>query len=75
MKMLRSMCYLVLGFTFPLFWMYHAAGLWSFLYKPIQLLLGIEISGWPSFITAFLLYATGCLVLELFFRLLKNAQP
>ncbi|PID71547.1 MAG: hypothetical protein CSA31_01950 [Desulfobulbus propionicus] len=75
MKILRLFSYLFMGFTFPLFWMYHAAGLWSFLYKPIQLLLQLENNGWPSFITAFLLYAAGIAVLELIFRLLKNAHP
>ena len=75
MKVLRQSFYLVLGFTFPGFWIFHANGFWSVLYRPIQLISGSEATGWPSFFSACLIYLTAVLVFESCYRLLKNAQP
>jgi len=75
MKFLRQSFYLFLGFTFPGFWIFHAGGFWSMLYRPIQVIIGSEATGWPSFITACLVYLVAVLIFECCYRLLKNAHP
>jgi len=72
---LRQGFYLLLGFTFPGFWIFHTGGFWSVLYRPIQMITGSEATGWPSFITACLIYFAAILVFECSHRLLKNAHP
>ena len=72
---MRRRFYLILGFTFPGFWTVHAGGLTSWLYRPLQVLCRTEATGWPSFITAGLIY-TGLIVLfELFARAWSNTHP
>jgi hypothetical protein len=61
--------------SFPAFWIFHASGFWSVLYRPIQLLTGTRTTGWPSLITACLVYAAVAAVFECMYRVLKNAQP
>lgn len=61
MPLLRRAFYLLIGFTFPGFWMLHASGWASGLYKPIQRLCATTAVGWPSLLTASLLY--GALIL------------
>ncbi len=56
---------MLLGFTFPFFWAYHAGGLAEFLYKPIQAITGSESKLWPSFITASLLYVAIIILIEM----------
>jgi len=75
MKLLRQSFYLFLGFTFPGFWIFHAGGFWSMLYRPIQVITGSEATGWPSFITTSLVYLTSIFIFECSYRLLKNAHP
>ena len=48
---------MLLGFTFPFFWAYHAGGFADFLFRPIQIIVSTESKIGPSFFTAFLLYA------------------
>ncbi|MGD9949230.1 MAG: hypothetical protein AB7U29_12230 [Desulfobulbus sp.] len=56
MHLLRRGFYLLIGFTFPGFWVLHASGLIAVLYKPLQLLFHTKAAGWPALITASLLY-------------------
>ena len=56
MILLRRAFYLLIGFTFPGFWMLHASGLAAGLYSPLQRLCGTTAVGWPSLLTASLLY-------------------
>ncbi len=56
MSFLRRGFYLLIGFTFPGFWLLHAAGLLARLYHPLQLLFHTEATLWPSLITAIALY-------------------
>ena len=72
---MRRGFYLILGLTFPGFWAFHAGGLLSVLYRPLQNLFGIETSGWLSFITACLLYTFLTVIFELFSRAWKNVHP
>jgi len=75
MLLFRRGFYLLAGFTFPGFWMLHASGAGAGLYQPIQHLCHTSATGWPSLLTACLLYlaAMGCF--EVCWRLLKNARP
>ncbi len=75
MGSLRRAFYLLLGFTFPGFWLFHASGLLASLYLPLQKLFHTEATGWPSFITASLIYIATTAIFEFFFRVLKNARP
>ncbi len=72
---MRRGFYLILGFTFPGFWAFHASGLLSWLYSPLQNLFGIETTGWLSFFTASLLYIFLTVIFELFTRAWKNVHP
>ena len=56
MHILRRAFYLLIGFTFPGFWMLHASGLAAELYRPLQRLCATTAVGWPSLLTASLLY-------------------
>ncbi len=69
MNFIRQGFYLLLGFTFPGFWIFHASGFWSVLYRPIQMITGSEGTGWPSFITAGLVYLSMTIVFEYCYRL------
>ncbi len=75
MGFLRRGFYLLLGFTFPGFWLFHAGGLLAPLYLPLQKLFHTEATGWPSFITASLIYISAIAVFEFFAGALKNARP
>lgn len=73
--MLRRWFYLVLGFTFPFFWAFHDAGMLKVLYLPLQLLASTSRTGWPSFVTASLLYTSVALIFEIMHRVRKNISP
>ncbi len=75
MNTIRQGFYLLLGCTFPGFWAFHASGLWAALYRPLQIISNSEATGWPSFITAALLYTCTAVVFECLYRLLKDARP
>ncbi len=75
MGFLRRAFYLLLGFTFPGFWLFHAGGLLASLYLPLQTLFHTKATGWPSFITASLLYIAAIILFEFLARVLKNARP
>ena len=75
MGFLRRTFYLLLGFTFPGFWLFHAGGLLASLYQPLQKLFHTQTTGWPAFITASLLYIAAIAVFEFFAKALKNARP
>lgn len=72
---LRRGFYLILGFTFPGFWVFHAGGMMSGLYFPLQKIFHTKATGWPSFFTAVLLYLGAIVLFELFARAWKNARP
>jgi hypothetical protein len=71
---LRRGFYLILGFTFPGFWVFHAGGLLAGLYFPLQKIFHTRTTGWPSFFTACLLYCGLIMFFELFARAWKNAH-
>lgn len=64
MAILRRGFYLLIGFTFPGFWMLHASGRAAGLYKPVQKLFATTAVGWPSLLTASLLYGSFVLCFE-----------
>lgn len=72
---MRRGFYLILGFTFPGFWTFHAGGFASWLYRPLQTLCKTEATGWPSFITAFLIYIGLTVFVELFARAWSVTHP
>lgn len=59
---------MVLGFTFPFFWAYHAAGFADFLFWPLQVITSSESKIWPSFITTSILYVGTIVLIELISR-------
>jgi hypothetical protein len=73
--MLRRWFYLLLGFTFPFFWAFHDAGMLKVLYFPLQVLASTSSTGWPSFVTAFLLYLVLGMVFEIMYRIRKDISP
>ena len=75
MILLRRGFYLIVGFTFPGFWMLHASGFGAHLYRPIQQLFQTSAVGWPSLVTAASCYGAAILCFELCWRLIKDAQP
>lgn len=75
MGFVRRGFYLILGFTFPGFWVFHASGFLSVLYRPLQLVFNTETTGWPSFISACTLYIGLTVLFELFFKAWKNVHP
>lgn len=75
MSLIRRTFYLFIGLTFPAFWISHASGWGAFLYRPIQQLFATTAGGWPSFITACLLYLLAIVCFESLHRLLKNIRP
>ncbi len=75
MPLFRRAFYLIVGLTFPGFWMVHAAGLGAFLYRPLQTFLHSKTTGWPSLITAVLLYMAVIVCFELCCRVFRSAQP
>lgn len=75
MTTLRRAFYLLVGLTFPGFWILHAAGFASFLYLPLQRLLHTRASGWPSLLTALLLYGAVIACFEALMRARKQIQP
>lgn len=68
MTTLRKGFYLLLGFTFPFYWAIHDAGFMAALYRPLQHLFATTGSGWPSMVTASLLYGGAAGLFELLFR-------
>jgi hypothetical protein len=74
MTAFRRYYYLLLGFSFPIFWMLHCEGLMSGLYRPIQRLFSTERCGWPSFISAFLLYLIITAIFEVFVRVRPKSE-
>lgn len=73
--MIRRWYYLLAGFTFPFFWAFHAAGKLKILYYPIQMMASTKSTGWPSFITATLLYLAVTVVFEIMYRTRKDLTP
>jgi hypothetical protein len=74
-NMVRRWFYFLLGLTFPIFWTLHAAGTLKILYYPLQLLASTASTGWPSFISASLLYTVAALVFEIMYRSRKSITP
>ncbi|MGE4560789.1 MAG: hypothetical protein AB7E77_11350 [Desulfobulbus sp.] len=74
MHLLRRGFYLLVGFTFPGFWMLHASGLLDGLYKPLQMLFHTKAVGWPSLVTASLLYLGMIACFELPRHLFNNIK-
>ncbi|MBM9616225.1 hypothetical protein JWJ90_18310 [Desulfobulbus rhabdoformis] len=56
MHLFRRIFYLLIGFTFPGFWVFHASGMFANLYLPLQRLLHSQSPLFPALITASLLY-------------------
>ena len=64
MSLLRRGFYLMIGFTFPGFWLLHASGLLAWLYGPLQRLFHTKATAWPALVTASLLYLGAVLLFE-----------
>ncbi len=64
MHLLRRGFYLLIGFTFPGFWLLHASGLFAWIYTPLQRLFHTKTALWPSLITASLLYLGAIICFE-----------
>jgi len=75
MVFIRRSFYFILGLSLPIFWVFHANGLGSILYRPLQWLFKTETTVWPSLATTVLLYLTISLVFEFFYRLLIKYHP
>ena len=75
MILIRRGFYLIAGFTFPGFWMIHASGYGAIVYQPIQHYINTPAVGWPSLITATLIYLAAMVSFEACWRLLKNTRP
>jgi len=73
--MVRRWFYLLLGFSFPFFWAFHAAGTMKVLYYPIQVIASTDNTEWPSLLTACLLYSIITAVFEILYRTRKNLTP
>ena len=65
MHVFRRVFYLIIGFTFPGFWVLHASGLMAGLYHPLQRLLQSNATLCPSFISAGCLYLVAIVLFEL----------
>ncbi|PIE56659.1 MAG: hypothetical protein CSA34_03355 [Desulfobulbus propionicus] len=72
--MIRRTFYLIIGFSFPFFWTFHANGLLKALYLPIKRFLGIQSSLWPSLFTAILVYGLIIFIFELLLRTREDLQ-
>lgn len=75
MTTLRRGFYLLLGFTFPFFWAFHATGFMAVLYRPLQHLFATAGTGWPSLVTASMLYCGAAGLFELLFRVRGDITP
>ncbi len=75
MTSLRRGFYLLLGFTFPFFWAVHATGFLAAIYRPLQHLFATSGTGWPSLVTASLLYCGAVGVFELLLRGREDITP
>lgn len=75
MDTIRRGFYLLVGFTFPGFWVMHASGFMKSCYEPIQRIIGSESAGWPSFISASLIYLAVIIFYEGSYWLLKKHHP
>lgn len=75
MSYMRQAFYLLLGFSFPWFWMFHSSGFWAGIYAPLLGFLGEGARTWLSLISALIIYILAAVVFETAFRLIKNARP
>lgn len=71
---MRKWFYLLMGFTFPFFWTAHSMGKLKALYYPIQKIASTTSTGWPSFISASILYIIVGVVFEATYRARKNME-
>ena len=71
---MRKWFYLLMGFTFPFFWTFHSMGKMKVLYYPIQKMTSTTSTGWPSFVSASLLYIVVCIAFEATYRARKNME-
>jgi len=58
-----------------MFWVFHAMGFLGVLYRPIQYLFATTATGWPSLVSALLLYLAAASVFELLCRPRQDNQP
>jgi len=75
MTLIKRSFYMLLGFSFPFYWAFHAAGFAEIFYKPIQLVTSTKSTLWPSFITATILYVGLVILIERMFRKRRNINP
>ena len=71
---MRKWFYLITGILFSFFWTFHSMGKLKALYHPIQKIAGTTSTGWPSFITASLLFMVVGIVFEITYRARKNME-
>ena len=75
MSLIKRSFYILLGFSFPFYWMFHATGFADIFYKPIQFIASTENTTWPSFITATLTYVGLVVLIERLNRRRKSFNP
>jgi hypothetical protein len=75
MSHIKRIFYMLLGFSFPFYWMFHATGFADIFYKPIQLVASTESTIWPSFITASLMYVGLVVLIERLYGRRENFNP
>ena len=75
MLQVRRVFYMVLGFTFPIFWVFHADGFLAVLYRPVQKLFATSSVGWPSLCTAGGTYLLAILLFEAAVRSRRDINP
>ena len=75
MSAIKRSFYILLGFSFPFNWAFHAAGFADILYKPIQFIASTESTIWPSFVTAFLTYMGLVVLIERLQGRRENFNP
>ena len=71
---MRKWFYLLLGFSFPFFWTAHSMGKMGVLYAPIQKLASTSSTGWPSFVSAAMLYIIFGVIFEVTYRARKSME-
>jgi len=75
MSLIKRIFYMLLGFSFPFYWAFHASGFAAIFYKPIQLIASTKSTFWPSFITAALTYVAVVVLIESLQKKRGNFSP
>jgi hypothetical protein len=72
MKTIRRLFYGLIGFTWPIFYVFHAAGFGEQIYRPF--IKDGEPGLWPPLFTSLFLYGLLILVFELYLKALRSRK-